>query len=181
MIDLTSIGRVTSEFGYRSSDSTKGVGSTNHKGIDIVLKNDNIPAVTGGTVSASGWSDSMGYYVFINQSDGTTAKYMHMANPPKVGVGQSISEGQIIGIQGSTGNSTGKHLHYQVQDSNGNAINPRTYMSGGYAPTITDSSSGGSSSAEPNLIGKIVSFVTVLAIFLLGVYIFFRAFDIKII
>ena len=141
MIDLLNLGTLTSHFGNRNAP-TSGA-STNHKGIDIVLKDSSIPAVTGGEVIASGYNSSMGNYITIKDSNGYKHTYMHMASKPKYKTGSYVPEGSTIGIMGSTGISTGDHLHYQVQDSGGTFLDPEKYLSG-----ATGIISGGGKSSD---------------------------------
>lgn len=178
MIDLTNIGRVTSPFGFRESP-TAGA-STNHKGLDIVLTSDNIPAVKSGTVTAVGYNSSAGNYITIKQVDGTTASYKHLANRPTYKVGASVLEGSTVGIQGTTGISTGKHLHLSIQDSSGTYIDPAKYMSGGtleHANFDTVSNDSGVS----GIMGAIANFVAMLLLCVFAVVLFLKAFDISII
>lgn len=128
MIDLLNLGRITSYFGKRKSP-TAGA-SSNHKGIDIVLKSDNVPAVTGGTVIYNGIWGGGGNTLKIQDENGNVHHYLHLANKPSFSVGDKVSEGQTIGIQGSTGNVTGKHLHYEVHNSSGTAVNPIDFLKG---------------------------------------------------
>jgi DNA-directed RNA polymerase subunit N (RpoN/RPB10) len=71
-----------------------------------------ILASSGGTVSFAGWGSSGGWYVHIDHGGGWMTEYLHMISPPLVSQGQGVSLGQHIGNVGSTGNSTGPHLHY---------------------------------------------------------------------
>lgn len=137
MIDLLNLGTITSKFGNRTSP-TSGA-STNHKGIDIVLSNYNIPAVVGGEVVENNYNSSMGNYVTIKDNNGFLHTYMHMYGRSSYRVGSKVSEGQTIGKMGSTGISTGDHLHYQVQNADGDYINPENYLEGATG-TVNDSS-----------------------------------------
>ena len=188
MINLLDIGRLTSGFGQRKSP-TAGA-SSEHKGIDIVLNDDNIPSVKAGTVSYVGYSSSGGNMIFIDQEDGTTAKYMHMASPSPLSVGDTVTEGQTIGTQGSTGISTGKHLHFQVEGAGG-VIDPEIYLdvdtwlnNTNLVETVGSSnneSSGGIKGTLLDIAGKLLTFIVVLLIVVLAVYLFMKAFDISII
>ena len=115
-------GRITSGFGGRSSPG--GIGSTNHKGTDIgrVGYTSPIYASKAGTVIVSQYSSSYGNYVVISHGSGNTTLYAHMSSR-KVSVGQYVNQGDVIGITGSTGNSTGPHLHFEVTE-NGVRVNP---------------------------------------------------------
>ncbi|MEV0393551.1 M23 family metallopeptidase [Polymorphospora rubra] len=76
-----------------------------------------ILAAYGGTVTFAGWGSGAGWYVVIDHGGGWQTRYMHMIERPPVAAGQWVSTGQQIGRVGSTGNSTGPHLHYeQIRD-----------------------------------------------------------------
>ena len=117
---------VTSKFGARSAP-TAGA-STNHKGIDIgASKGTNILAAKSGTVRTSSYSSSYGNYVVINHGDGTTTTYAHMSQR-LVSVGEVVKQGQVIGLVGSTGVSTGPHIHFEIT-VNGARVDPLQYFS----------------------------------------------------
>ena len=79
-----------------------------------------------GTVLYAFYSDSAGNWVVINHGNGLVTKYMHHS-AIYVSAGQYVTKGQQIGAVGSTGWSTGPHLHFQVE-VNGMAVNPRNYL-----------------------------------------------------
>lgn len=83
-------------------------------------------AATAGTVIIAGYSPSAGNWVVINHGNGLTTKYMHHS-AICVTAGQTVEKGQQIGYVGSTGQSTGPHLHFQVEE-NGVAVNPDKYL-----------------------------------------------------
>ena len=85
-------------------------------------------AAAAGTVIIAGWSDSAGNWVVIDHGGGLTTKYMHHSRI-LVSAGQTVEKGQQIGEVGSTGQSTGPHLHFQVE-VNGVAVNPDDYYYG---------------------------------------------------
>ena len=116
---------ITSTVGGRSSPG--GVGSTNHKGTDIgrVGYTSSIYAAKSGTVIVSQYSSSYGNYVVIAHGSGNTTLYGHMSSR-KVKEGQEVKQGDVIGITGSTGNSTGPHLHFEVTE-NGERVNPLSH------------------------------------------------------
>ena len=120
--------RITSTFGGRASPG--GIGSTNHKGIDIggVGYTTEIHAAKAGTVIVSQYSRSYGNYVVVSHGSGNTTLYAHMSSR-KVSVGQYVNQGDVLGITGSTGNSTGHHLHFEITE-NGTRINPLKYLTG---------------------------------------------------
>ncbi len=117
---------VTSTFGGRASPG--GIGSTNHKGIDIgqVGYTTKVCAAKAGTVIISQYSSSYGNYVVVSHGSGNTTLYAHMSSR-KVSAGQTVKQGAVLGITGSTGNSTGPHLHFEITE-NGVRINPLKYL-----------------------------------------------------
>lgn len=118
-------GRISSGFGYRNSPG--GIGSTNHKGIDIAVPlNSDVAAADGGKVVSATWSGGYGYMVTIDHGNGRRTQYAHL-NGYYVQKGDSVSKGQIIAKSGSTGNSTGPHLHFEVRE-NGTPVNPMNYL-----------------------------------------------------
>lgn len=89
--------------------------SGKHEGIDLVSDgNKDILSVSQGTVIRSGWNDSWGQYIVTELRDGRAIVYAHLSKR-YVYVGSSVREGQLIGIMGSTGNSSGPHLHIELQ------------------------------------------------------------------
>ena len=118
-------GRITSYFGGRKSPG--GIGSTNHKGIDIAVpRGTPIYAADGGTVTYSGWMSGYGYLVQIDHGNGYVTRYGHNSSLT-VSVGQHVYKGQQVARAGSTGNSTGNHCHFEVR-YNGVAKNPLNYL-----------------------------------------------------
>lgn len=120
---------ITSTVGGRASPG--GIGSTNHKGTDIgrVGYTSSIYAAKAGTVIISEYSKSYGNYVVLYHGAGNTTLYAHMSSR-KVSVGQTVRQGDVLGITGSTGNSTGPHLHFEIKE-NDTIINP---LNDGAAP-----------------------------------------------
>ena len=118
-------GRITSYFGGRKSPG--GIGSTNHKGIDIAApRGTPVYAADGGTVTYAGWMSGYGYLVRINHGNGYETYYGHNSSLT-VSVGQHVYKGQQIARVGSTGHSTGNHCHFEVR-YNGVAKNPLNYL-----------------------------------------------------
>ena len=98
-----------------------------HSGIDLSASQGTpIYATRSGVVSVATYSSSAGYYVTINHQDGFESKYLHMTHYV-VGVGDSVTAGQLIGYVGSTGTSTGPHLHFTIC-YNGSSVNPSDYI-----------------------------------------------------
>ena len=119
-------GRITSGFGKRKSP-TAGA-SSNHKGIDISASTgSSIVAAAGGTVSIATYSYSAGNYVVVNHGNGLSTVYMHCSQL-LVSAGDTVKAGQTIAKVGSTGYSTGSHLHFAVR-KNGSYVNPSSYVS----------------------------------------------------
>ena len=101
-----------------------------HSGIDITAGGcygQNIYASAAGTVITAGWHWSYGNYVVIDHGGGYSTLYAH-ASSLNVSVGQTVSQGQVIAKIGSTGQSTGPHLHFEVR-INGQRQNPSNYVS----------------------------------------------------
>ena len=118
--------RVNSDYGPRTSP-TNGA-SSNHKGIDIgAAYGADIVAADGGTVLVATYSSSGGNYVIIDHGGGLCTVYMH-ASSLTVSAGQTVSKGQVIAKVGSTGISTGNHLHFGVT-LNGVYVSPWGYVS----------------------------------------------------
>lgn len=116
---------VSSPFGERESP-TAGA-STYHQGIDLAAPEGTpIRAVRSGTVTAARYGSSGGYQVVINHGDGYSSAYLHMTHYI-VGAGQKVTQGQVIGYVGSTGISTGNHLHLEIL-YNGKRQNPAAYI-----------------------------------------------------
>lgn len=121
--------RITSPFGGRASPG--GIGSTNHKGIDIGASSGAaIVAALDGKVVYTGYNVARGNYVMIDHGGGIITLYQHGLNGSiRVSSGQSVKQGQTIMGVGSTGYSTGPHLHFEVWE-NGTPVNPINYVRG---------------------------------------------------
>ena len=116
---------ISSEFGYREQPIAGA--STNHKGMDFAAPAGTpIYAAASGTVTSASYSGNAGNMIVINHGNGLQTYYMH-CNSMYVRAGQTVSKGQNIGAVGSTGNSSGPHLHFQVMQ-NGTPVNPRNYL-----------------------------------------------------
>ena len=99
-----------------------------HSGVDLAASQGTpIYAIAAGTVTTATYGDANGYYVSISHGNGYGSVYCHMTNYV-VSVGESVSQGQVIGYVGSTGWSTGPHLHFEIH-VNGSAVNPMDYIS----------------------------------------------------
>lgn len=99
-----------------------------HYGVDLGSSmNTAIYATKSGTVTASSYGEANGYYVTINHGDGYSSLYAHMVSN-EVAVGDYVTQGQVIGHVGTSGWSTGPHLHFEIY-LNGSNINPMTCIS----------------------------------------------------
>ena len=116
---------ITATYGQKGKYWANG-----HKGLDIVSSNKTIYATCDGTVRVvafdpNGW----GHYVSIGDAEGRRHIFCHLApNSIKVVKGQKVNRSTVVGIMGTTGNSTGVHLHYQINNANGIDINPCPYL-----------------------------------------------------
>jgi len=108
--------------GYTTSRFSGG-----HRGLDLVVPSGSpIYASDGGTIIYAGYSGSYGNHVKIKHSDGFVSLYAHMSSI-SVSYGEKVFQGQEIGKVGSTGNSTGPHLHFEIM-KNGVLVNPESYL-----------------------------------------------------
>ena len=87
-----------------------------------------VHAAKAGTVIVSQRSSSYGEYVVVSHGSGNTTLYAHMSSR-KVSVGDYVAQGDVLGITGSTGISSGPHLHFEITE-NGNRVNPLNYLTG---------------------------------------------------
>ena len=118
---------VSSRFGLRIHPIT-GQQKT-HTGIDIASnQGTSIYAADGGTVTLASWNGGYGNCVMIDHGNGYVTLYGHMSSIA-VSQGQAVSQGETIGYVGSTGKSTGPHLHFEVL-KNGTRIDPEQFYSG---------------------------------------------------
>lgn len=114
-------GPVTSEYGYRWGRRHAGVDVGAGAGAGIV-------AAKSGSVIYAGYQGGYGRLTLIDHGDGVVTAYAHQSSI-QISVGQAVDQGQRIGSVGSSGNSTGPHLHFETR-VNGSAVNPRGYLSG---------------------------------------------------
>lgn len=126
---------VTSGYGGRNAPKTSGgYGSSNHDGIDIGGTGGNLngqaaDSIGGGKVTEVGYDENgYGNYVVVDHGNGYTSLYGHLQKAT-VKQGETVSAGQQVGVIGSTGNSSGPHLHLRVR-KNGQSIDPRTVIPG---------------------------------------------------
>ncbi len=110
---------ITSPFGYRWGSF--------HHGVDLALATGNpVVAADGGTIIFAGWKNTYGYMVDIDHGNGVTTRYAHNSKI-LVSVGQAVSKGEDIAEVGSTGRSTGPHVHFEIR-FDGVAANPMNYL-----------------------------------------------------
>ena len=115
-------GTITSRFGVRSS-----IRSSAHTGLDISAPTGTaIKSASSGTVTFAGWKGSYGNMIVVSHGNGVQTYYAHCSKL-YASVGQSVAQGETIAAVGSTGNSTGPHLHLEVR-VNGVAYNPQNYV-----------------------------------------------------
>lgn len=128
---LKSVRGVTSHFGGRKSPG--GIGSTNHKGVDLAAPmNTPVLAAKSGTVILASWNGGYGQCVIIQHGSGNTTLYGHL-NSYACQKGDYVTQGQTIGYSGTTGNSTGPHLHFGITEGGLSSwVDPLNYLSGWY-------------------------------------------------
>ena len=115
-------GIISSRFGARSS-----IRRSAHTGLDIATSTGTpVKAAAAGTVTFSGWKGSYGYLMVVTHSNGVQTYYGHCSKL-YFNAGATVSQGQTIAAVGSTGNSTGPHLHFEIR-VNGVAYNPQNYL-----------------------------------------------------
>lgn len=121
-------GRVTSEFGHREASATGGVGSTEHKGLDIgpPVRGEKVPvrAPMTGVVVGKGWRGGYGNMVEIVDIYGVHHRFGHL-DSASINVGDTVRRGQPFAVMGTTGHSTGIHLHYEQRDGDGTPRAPQ--------------------------------------------------------
>ena len=121
---------MTSTFGMREHPILGGRRA--HKGVDLAAPvGTPIYATADGMVSRASWFSGYGLFVSLEHGGTMQTRYGHMSRL-NVAEGQMVHKGDVIGFVGSTGNSTGPHLHYEVRVS-GEAVNPTPYMQSGFA------------------------------------------------
>lgn len=121
---------MTSPYGYRKDPFGSGK-TTYHSGIDFATASGTpIGSASAGTVTFAGMKGGYGNLTIIRGNDGRDYYYAHQVETPPVKVGDQVSAGQLIGKVGSTGNSTGPHLHFEVRE-NGKAVSPNSFVNTG--------------------------------------------------
>lgn len=118
VMPLQNYGHVSCEFG------------NGHRGIDVTAAAGTpIMSVHGGKIMEQQYHYSWGYYILIQNTDNTKTRYAHMSRFKEgLNEGSEVKAGQVIGYVGSTGNSTGNHLHLEMYNTSGQLVNPRSYF-----------------------------------------------------
>lgn len=120
-------GRISSGYGQRNISVG---GNTFHGGLDIAAEAGTpVRAARAGVVSRAEWGGAYGYVIYLEHGDGSQTRYGHLSRF-LVGVGSVVAQGQAIGEVGSTGASTGPHLHFEIRFS-GRSVDPLGYLPGG--------------------------------------------------
>ncbi|WP_327355069.1 M23 family metallopeptidase [Streptomyces sp. NBC_01304] len=115
---------ITTTYGQAGSMWASGY----HTGLDFAASTGTpIKAIHSGTVKEAGWSGSYGYRTVLEMSDGTEVAFNHQSSM-NVSVGQKVTTGDVIGRVGSTGNSTGPHLHLEVKTPGGDLMDPAAWL-----------------------------------------------------
>lgn len=119
---------VTSPFGMRTHPTT-GIYKL-HNGVDLVGSGhatDEIVAHTSGVIEESTYNSAIGNYVNIRVNPNCIMQYCHMASPSSFRVGEKVKQGDVIGYMGSTGYSTGAHLHFGIREGD-KWVDPQPYL-----------------------------------------------------
>ncbi|MEO3972947.1 M23 family metallopeptidase [Streptomyces sp. CAU 1734] len=120
----TSSYTITATFGQSGPMWSSGY----HTGLDMAAPTGTpAKAVTSGTIKSAGWHSSYGYNIVLKLSNGTEVMYAHLSSM-SVSAGQKVGAGETIGRVGSTGNSSGSHLHLEVKTGGGSAVDPLSWM-----------------------------------------------------
>jgi murein DD-endopeptidase MepM/ murein hydrolase activator NlpD len=138
---------MTSGFGMRTHPVLGG--RRGHKGIDLAMPTGTpVYATADGVISKAEWFSSYGLYISVEHGGKIQTRYGHLSRL-SVASGQSVKKGDLIGYVGSTGRSTGPHLHYEVRIA-GVAVNPVPYMNGSTRalPAPTETAMGGGDEGE---------------------------------
>ncbi len=115
---------ISSLYGLRKHPLCGGL--KHHKGIDIAVKNAKVIATASGIVKEARWSESYGYFVEIDHLNGFRTLYGHLSTIFVV-PNQHVEITAVLGVSGSTGNTTGEHIHYEVR-RNEEYLNPLHYI-----------------------------------------------------
>lgn len=123
---------IDSPFGLRQLP-WEGAGRL-HAGVDLLARSgEQVLAAADGVVTEIAEDPGYGRYVEITHAEGLTTRYAHMARFAKIAVGAAVKAGTEIGLVGSTGSSTGAHLHFEIRDRAGRAMNPEMFIGRSFA------------------------------------------------
>lgn len=124
-LPITGTFNITATYGQQGKYWANG-----HKGLDITCANRSIYSTCDGTVRVVGYdTNGWGQYVSIGDAEGRRHIFCHLEKGSvKVVQGQRVSRSTIVGTMGNTGNSTGTHLHYQLNDASNNPVDPTPYL-----------------------------------------------------
>lgn len=114
--------------GYGYDDPDPDFASGVHEGIDYGLPSGTtLYSMGAGTVTYAGWNGGYGNFVEVTLSNGMKVRYGHLSN---IGVtmGESVNPGEVLGESGSTGNSSGPHLHFEIRNPDGSTVDPATIL-----------------------------------------------------
>jgi peptidase M23-like protein len=149
---------ITQEYGRKSARYAKGY----HTGVDIGCANGSpIRSATDGTVTFAGWNGAYGNQIRVGINSTTEVWYNHMSKLA-ASKGDKVSAGKVIGYLGTTGNSTGPHLHFEVR-VNGKDVDPMPYLSGSKTVPAGDVTTGTDVSNPFSSIGHLADFFKLLA------------------
>lgn len=106
--------------------------NTHHRGVDIATRQKvggfPIKSIEEGNVIEEGWDNGYGWFIKVQHPNGLASLYGHFGREAVVGNKQHVAKGQVLGYMGSTGFSTGNHLHLEITDANGALVNPASYL-----------------------------------------------------
>ncbi len=168
---------VSSPYGYRTHPISNEYKL--HSGTDLALSaNTPIPSNINGTVTVSAYNNSYGNYVVVRDNKGLLHYYAHM-NERNVNVGDTISVGDTLGLVGSTGNSTGNHLHYEIRGTDGKSIDSGKYLDNVSVVTTEDVTLSNLSLKEKIAYYaiEVFKYIIIVLIIILSVYLFTKSID----
>lgn len=168
--------------------TVKGV-TKNHNGTDYgVPMNTLIQSTTAGTVIFAGYDkNGFGNYVKVRDNSGNTHIYAHL-NEISVKTGDNVNILSALGLSGSTGFSTGPHLHYEVRDSSGGVIDGTKFVSAVsgisdidiVTEDVTAAVSGNGLNRWQSVLSTVIVFIVLFGVFLLAIVSFMKAFDLTV-
>ena len=175
---------ITSQYGNRTDPFTGK--ASNHNGVDFALPLDTeVKSNVNGTVWAVEYQEKgFGNYVIVADSSGKFHYYAHL-NQASVQMGDYISVGDTLGLSGSTGRSTGPHLHYEVRDVLNKKYDPNDYITNISSPVEGDNvvnaiknyTTGKISESALTIAGTIFKWLSIVGIAILMVYCLYVAID----